>query len=146
MNKREVVWLIIRLIGVYFAYLAIVSLLSLIGSIYNYASLPSPTPTPRSNSTRPVSPLPAAAPGINSPETDPATLKPEPSANAIATDKAKSEAFKLIFWYVLLTGLYAVAAWYLIRDGKYLFTVLNREDANAEEEEKKEPQVTSLNL
>jgi hypothetical protein len=139
MNKREVVWLIIRLIGVYFAYSAVVSALSLFGSIYNYASFPSAAvSSPKTNNetirTRPT------PPGINMPEAD-NPVKNETNAPA---DKAKSEAFKLIFWFVLLIGLYGVAGWYLIRDGKYLFAVLNREEANGEE--KQVPQVTSLNL
>ncbi len=87
-------------------------------------------------------PLPDLKQQINifRPEAD-NPVKNETNAPA---DKAKSEAFKLIFWFVLLIGLYGVAGWYLIRDGKYLFAVLNREEANGEE--KQVPQVTSLNL
>ena len=138
MNKREVVWLIIRLIGVYFAYSAVISALSLFGSIYNYASLPSAVASPKVNNetirTR------QTPPGVNNPEID----SPVKTEINVPTEKAKSEAFKLVFWFVLLTGLYGVAGWYLIRDGKYLFAVLSREEANSEEP--KIPQVTSLNL
>lgn len=140
MNKKEVVWLIIRLIGVYFAYLAVVSILSLFGSIYSYASLPNPTPSPKSaaetSRTRPT------PPPVNSPaETDAPVTKAETDTSI---EKAKSEAFKLIFWFVLSSVIYGLAGWYFIRDGKYLFVILNKEEANAEEKEI--PQVTSLNL
>ena len=142
MTKKEVVWLIIRLIGVYFAYLTVVSFLSIIGSIYNYASLPAPTPTPRAN-TEATRTRPAQPPLINNQETElPAPVRTEIDA---VGEKTRSEAFKMIFWFVFLTVLYGLLSWYLIRDGKYLFAVLLREDKNPEEE-KKEPQVTSLNL
>lgn len=141
MNKREVVWLIIRMLGAYFVYLAVISVFSAASSIFDYASLPAAVnPTPRTNSetikTRPV------PPAVNNPEIDSTSVvKTEPNAPA---EKAKSEAFKLIFWFVLLSVIYGVAGWYLIRDGKYLFAVLNREEASAGEKEI--PQVTSLNL
>ena len=39
MTKREIVWLIVKLIGVYFIYEAVMAALSLIGSIFTLISL-----------------------------------------------------------------------------------------------------------
>lgn len=136
MNKREVIWLIIRLIGAYFAYLAVISVFGLIGSISNYASLPSPKQAAETQKTRSAMPG-----GMNNPEIEP----PVKTETETVADKSKSEAFKLIFWFILLIGLYGAAGWYLIRDGKFLYKILSRED-NSDVPKEEKPQVTSLNL
>lgn len=134
MNKREVVWLLVRLIGVYFAYLAIVSAFTLVGSVSALYSL--------SESTKPeVETTKTAPPGL-----PPARVENERKP-AIPLDpvseKAKSEAFKTLLWNLFLTGLYGGVAFYLIAKGSILFNILNREDAALRT---KEPTVTTIRL
>lgn len=165
MNKRQTVWLIVRLIGVYFCYWGIVSLLSLVGAIYVYVSLPSPnTPANKSPQTIQVN-------GISIPTTAPKANQSATTATGTENpaDKAKSDALKEVLWQFFLTLIYGGLGFYLIRNGNHLFAILNREDffekreetlsASSEKEEYKTPifdeplnvtnrkeEVTSLNL
>ncbi len=148
MNKRQTVWLITRLIGVYFAYWAIVSILSLVGAIYAYSSLPSAPKTPNKQTieVNGIS-IPTTAPRANQANSN--TLGVENSA-----DKAKSDAMKEVLWQLFLTIIYGGISFYLIRNGKMLFSTLAREELTDETEEiaystsadSKEKVVTSLDL
>ncbi len=152
MTKKQVVWLIIKLIGVYFAYSAIVAIPGAIGSIYTYASLPSP---PRfSKAENPAANVISPNLPVNPTLTNPAAPKPETETPA---EKAKNEALKLLLWNVLATVFYGLVGWYMIRDGRFLFALLSREepfgasgeaadDAPFPVSRKKEEVVTSLNL
>lgn len=127
MNKRQTVWLIVRLIGVYFAYWAIVAFLSLIGAIYAYVSLPSGTSTTKANTgnTRVQMPTPTINPAIQ-------TVKTPAEEEA---EKLKSGVGKDILWQLFLTAIYGASGWYLIKNGKHLFAVLNREELTDETDE-----------
>ena len=152
--------MIIKLIGVYFAYSTIVAVPGVISSIYNYTSLPSPprfakNENPAAN-TQPVSPGFPGNPTVNNP-TNPAIPKTETTDTP--AEKLKNEALKLLLWNLFSTIFYGLIGWYLIRDGRFLFAILNHEeasDASGESVEadssfplskKKEKEVvTSLNL
>lgn len=147
MNKYQVVWLIIRLCGVYFAYLTLVTFLGLVGSIPALFTLPKidtnpknanvatqPTPSFR---VQPISPNG----NYNSSET---SENKEKSDDSI-TGKFKGENVKTFAWFLLLTAIYGAAAWYLLRDGRFLYGMLNRERPD-ELTKEKEAEVTSLNL
>jgi hypothetical protein len=125
MNKREIVWLIIRLIGVYFVYLTVVSLFSLVGSIAALNSLASAdSPAKPDTNVSAVAPTPTGFPAARPNPAADKTDKPlDPSA-----EKAKSDALKTILWFVLLLGIYGLLGFYLLRHGRILFEILNRED------------------
>lgn len=141
MTKKEVVWLLIRMFGVYFAYLAIVSLFAV------FAVLPSLIFTPVINSpanantqipATKVQPVPfngsSDLPNEPVPDTTSASVEP----------KENSEAVKTFLWYILLTFIYGAVGWYLLRDGRLFYFLLMREEVIKKSEP--EPEVTSLNL
>lgn len=149
--------MIIKLIGVYLVYSTIVAVFVLMSSIYTYISLPSPPRFPRSENpavnSQPVSPNFPGNLTINNPA-NPALPKTETETPA---EKAKNDALKNLLWDLLLTVIYGLSAWYLIKDGRFLFAVLNREEPYNESGEpvadtaflsskKKEEVVTTLNL
>lgn len=147
MNKHQVVWLIIRLIGVYFAYLTLVSFLSLVGAVPALFTLPKIDANTKnanvassSNPTIRVQPISPNG-NYNAPEN---AENKENSDESIA-DKFKGENVKIFAWFLVLTAFYGVAAWYLLRDGRILFDLLNREEPHGLIKEK-ESEVTSLNL
>ena len=88
MAKREVVWLIIKLIAVYFIYEAVMSALSLIGSLFTLISLSD------LNLSREIS----------------------------------NTFLRAIVWAIAMTAFYGWIGWYLIKDGRLLFVILNREE------------------
>ena len=140
MIKKEVVWLIIRLIGLYFAYLTIISLFGLIGSTPSLIFMPppldsAPNSSPATSNTRiqtiPYDPNP--------------TVEPLPKTNADrGNDKDRSETVKLFLWYILLTIVYGAIGFYLLRDGRLFYALLMREESIRTKEV--EPEVTTLNL
>ncbi len=148
MNKRQTVWLITRLIGVYFAYLAIFTALSLIGAIYGYFSSSAASTTSGTNtSANARTPIPTPTirnPGIELPK----------SEAEKTTEKLKSDAGKEVLSLFFLTAIYGGVAFYLTRNGKILSTVLNREELTDETDETasvspakpKEKIVTTLDL
>lgn len=152
--------MIIKLIGVYFAYSTVVAVPEVISSVYSYTSLPSPprfakNENPAAN-TQTVSPGFPGNPTINNP-TNPAIPKAETDTPA---EKAKNEALKLFLWNLFATIFYGLIGWYLIRDGRFLFAILNHEEASADassesgnadssfplSKKKEKEVVTSLNL
>ncbi len=149
MNKHQVVWLIIRLVGVYFAYLTIVSLLGLVGAIPALFTLPKIDVNSKnvnvavnSNPAFRVQPISPNA-NYNMPET--AETSREKTDENI-TDKFKGENVKNFVWFLFFTAIYGAAAWYLLKDGKILYDVLNREAPDSSLKKEREAEVTSLNL
>ncbi len=147
MNKYQVIWLIIRLVGVYFAYLTLVSLFGLIGSIPALFTLPKIDANTKnaniavnSNPTIRVQPI---SPTGNYNASD-NTENKEKTDESI-TDKFKGENVKTFVWFLILTGFYGAAAWYLLREGRVLYEILNREKPHDSTKEK-EAEVTTLNL
>jgi hypothetical protein len=148
MNKYQVIWLIIRIVGVYFAYLTLVSFLGLVGAIPALFTLPKidvGTKNANVSVNQPNMPTrvqPISPNGnLNAPENAESKEKSDESI----TDKFKGENVKNFLWFLILTGFYGAAAWYLLRDGRVLYDILNREKPHAASKEK-EPEVTSLNL
>ena len=153
MTKKEVVWLILKLIGVYFVYSTVVAVLVLIGSIYAYIQLPSP---PRfGKGETPAANVRVTSPGF--PEMTGATPIGPTTVAENPAETAKNEALKLLLWNLFLTVVNGLIGWYLIRDGRFLFAVLNREAPYDESgkpvesdsyplSKKKENVVTTLNL
>ncbi len=127
MNKREAIWLIVKLIGVYFFYLTFVSLFSLVSSVSAlYSATPEQISSTKTDIIIAVSPVPAPD-GFSSKQPNYANKNAEKSGLDPAIKKMKDEAIKTILWYIFLMGLYVGIAFYLIKDGQILFTVLNRE-------------------
>lgn len=142
MNKREVVWLIVRLIGVYISYSAIVTAFALATSIWMIFSVPSKT-TPGANPEIESRMEPVGIPGITSPG------RPEPTPRTAAkldpaAEEARRELFKLILWNLFLTVIQGGLGFYLLIYGGVLFNILMRENQAAEKE--KEPESILLNL
>lgn len=141
MNKKELVWLITRLTGTYFAYLTIVSLFTVIGAVPALIFMPPELESaPNANTTvanTRVQALPfnANPMGESSPPTKTETAQ---------TDKESSETVKLFLWYIFLTAIYGAVGWYLLRDGRLFYLLLMREDSIRKKET--EPEVTTLNL
>lgn len=139
MNKHEVVWLIIKLIGMYFVYSAIVAFFGLLGSISALYSLPSEASAASPKTDANVSAVsPVAAPdGFPTPMT--ATRQPNAAGKTAdkpldpAAKKARDEAIKNLLRSVFLTALYGAIGFYLMRDGRILFALLSREGVIASE-------------
>lgn len=149
MNKYQVVWLLIRLAGVYFAYLTLLTFLGLVGSIPALFTLPkidvnskNANVAVNSNPAFKVQPI---SPNGNygAPETV-ETSKEKTDENI--TDKFKGDNVKNFVWFLFFTAIYGAAAWYLLKDGKILYDVLNREAPDKSLKQGKEAEVTSLNL
>jgi hypothetical protein len=148
MNKYQVVWLIIRLAGVYFAYLTLIGFLGLLGSVPALFTLPKIDATSPKNanvSTMPQNPtlrVQPISPNVNSNGTENGA---ENSDKESIADKFKGENVKNFAWFLILTALYGAAAWYLLRDGRVLYGILNREQPHGLSKGK-EAEVTQLNL
>lgn len=157
MNKREVVWLIVRLIGAWFGYWAIVALFTLVSTVWLIFSIPSAdkgtepgTQTVPGTQVAPTSfsEQPAGIPGIQE-ATPPRNRSDMAQRNANkpdpAADEAKRAVFKLILWHLFLFLLHGGAAFYLLFHGGLFFKILMREkDPGAPRE--KEPESILLNL
>jgi hypothetical protein len=147
MNKREVVWLIVRLIGVYVSYCAIVAVLTLAGSVWTFFSVPSKTGPNAGTEIESVSdkPVGGGIPGITAgpngrPDPTPRTANKADTA----ADEAKRGLFKDLLWNLFLTLVESGIAVYLLIYGGILFNILMRENQAAEKE--KEPESILLNL
>jgi hypothetical protein len=149
MNKYQAIWLIIRLAGAYFAYLALVTFFGLVGSIPALFTLPKIDATPKNANVNAASPNPTyrvqpVTPNINSNASDPTDPSAQPDESI--TGKFRGENVTNFLWFLLLTALYGAAAWYLLRDGRILYGVLNREEPAGLVGKEKEAEVTQLNL
>ncbi|HVE59411.1 MAG TPA: hypothetical protein VNB22_21555 [Pyrinomonadaceae bacterium] len=147
MNKYQVVWLIIRLCGVYFAYLTLVTFLGLVGSIPALFTLPKIDANPKNANvaTQPNPPVRVQPISPNGNYNAPETPENKEKSDDSITGKFKGENVKNFAWFLLLTAIYGAAAWYLLRDGRLLYGILNREKPD-EPLKEKEAEVTSLNL
>lgn len=148
MNKREVVWLIVKLIGTYFLYSAVVAFFALLGSISNLYSLSAADGATVNKTDANVSSIsPVAAPeGIPMMTTPTPARQPGRAAEKPvdpATRRARDEAVEDLLWYIFLTAVYGALAFYLIRDGRVLFWMLNREGKRIVE---KEAEISSLGI
>lgn len=148
MNKYQVIWLIIRLVGIYFAYLTLVTFLGLVGSIPALFTLPKIDASPQNAnvSTIPQNPTIRVQPispngNYNAPE----TAENKEKSDESITDKFKGENVKTFAWFLILTVIYGAVAWYMLRDGRFLYAILNREKPD-ESTTEKEAEVTTLNL
>lgn len=145
MTKRELVWVLIRLAGIYFAYLAVITFFTMIGSGWSLIFAPPKLDVPETNTNRSV-----AIPGIVQPV--PYDINGNPAANPSVNnttpekteDKTKREAVMKLVWSVVLTLIYGGIGFYFLRDGRVLFALLMHEDS--EKKKKSEPEVTTLNL
>ena len=141
MNKKEIVWLIIRLIGLYFAYLAIVSLFSVIGSLPSLIFMPPTLDTPSNANTAVANTRVQTLPYNANPIGE---SSPQTKTETAASDKDRTEIVKTFLWYIFLTAIYGIIGWYLLRDGRLFYALLIREDLIKKREA--EPEVTTLNL
>jgi len=82
MKKSEAVWLITKLIGLYFVYSAITSAISFIGSFLL----------------------------------------------ALQNPELFSKSFTILLQSIVLIAFYGLVGNYLLKDGKFLFDILNREE------------------
>ena len=149
MIKRELVWLIIRLAGVYLAYLAVITFFTVMYSGWGLIFAPPKLDVPDANSNRTI-----AAPAVQSapydPSFNPTTVSPTPTTMTIGNDlqkpedKAKREAVMNLLGGLLLALIYGGLGFYFLRDGRLLFALLMREDRDKARES--EPEVTTLNL
>ena len=146
MTKREVVWLLIRLAGVYFAYLALITLFSLLGAAWDLAFTAPKLNTADNSNTSISAPMiqPAPYPGMNPGANPGNTNQTAPEKPETPEEKAKRIAVMSFLWLVLLTGIYSALGWYFLRDGKALFALLMREELI--KSTPSEPEVTTLNL
>lgn len=145
MLKRELVWLLIRMAGVYFAYLALITLFTVISSGWSVIFAPPKIDVQDTNTNRAV----LTIPGIVQPEpfdpTNPtSTPVPTSAQPEKPEDKAKREAVMKVVGGLVLALIYGGLGFYFLRDGRILFALLMREDD--EKKKSSEPEVTTLNL
>ncbi len=123
MSKKESIWLIIRGIGLYFGYCALFALLSLAGSVPDLFSLPK-IDRPERNSSVPFDPS-RPEPSIGQPIPTPEPALKEKDA---AEQARLAEALSFFLLNLATSGLYLIGAWYFLRDGRFVFDALMREE------------------
>lgn len=154
MTKRELVWLLIRLAGVFFAYLTIVTLFTVVTSGWSTIFAPPKIDAPTANGSRSTTTMPGIQPvtpydpnfGAN-PNANPnqiATPTPAIAEPEKPEDKAKREAVMKVIGGIVLVLIYGGLSFYFLRDGRILYMLLMREDD--EKKKPSEPEVTTLNL
>lgn len=148
MTKREFVWLLIRLAGVCFAYLAIVTLFTVVTSGWGTIFAPPKIDAPNANSNRSVSTMPGTQSAPFDPAFNPSNPSQVPTPNSAEPekpeDKVKREAVMSVLGQLLLVLVYAGLGFYFLRDGRILYMLLMREESD--KLKKSEPEVTTLNL
>lgn len=128
MTKRELVWLITRLIGLLLLYFALGSAMNLVAGFSILSSTPSSKAANETDKNITTSEPQVGYDAAPYPYGTPAT-KPSPqSAKQEATDAVTTAFLKVFFWNFFLTAIYASIGFYLIRDGRFLFQLLNKED------------------
>ncbi len=140
--------MIIRLVGVYFAYLTLVSFLGLVSAVPALFTLPKIDANTKNANvavSQPNTPIRVQPISPNGNYNTSENAENKEKSDESITDKFKGENVKNFVWFLILTAIYGVAAWYLLRDGRVLYDVLNREKPHASTREK-ESEVTSLNL
>lgn len=152
MTKRELVWLLIRSAGVFFAYLMVVTLLTVVTSGWSTIFAPPKIDVSNANSNRAVAPqYPNIQPGTS---VDPSFNPANPNQLATPTpaaaepekpeDKIRREAVMKVLSGILLALIYGGLSFYFLRDGRILYILLMREDSD--KAKNSEPEVTTLNL
>lgn len=150
MTKREFVWLLIRLAGVFFAYLAIATFFTVVTSGWSTIFAPPKLDVQTANSNRastmpgiqPVTPYdPSMNPANPNQITQPTPVSAEPEK---PEDKARREAVMKVLGSLLLALIYGGLGFYFLRDGRILYILLMREDSD--KPKNSEPEVTTLNL
>jgi len=149
MTKREVVWLLIRLAGVFFAYLTVVTLFTVVTSGWSTIFAPPKLDVPSANGNRGttmpgIQPVTPYDPSFGANPNQIATPTPAVAEPVKPEDKAKREAIMKVIGGILLILLYAGLSFYFLRDGRILYMLLMREDSD--KPKKSEPEVTTLNL
>lgn len=144
MTKREFVWLLIRLAGVYLAYLAVITFFTMIDSGWGLIFAPPKLDIQNASTNRSVTIPGIQQPAPFDPSINPAVETPNINVTLKTEDKAKREATMKLLWQLLLTLIYGGLGFYFLRDGRLLLAILMREDSD--NPKKSEPQVTSLNL
>lgn len=150
MNKRDVVWLIVRLIGLYLCYCAIIAVFTLASAVWAFIGLPSKPGTPGAETE--ISRQAENPPGIpgftpQGPNAQPENPRRPQQANRPAdpvADEARRTAFKEILWALFLLVIQGGVGFYLLVYGGLLFNMLMRENQSATRE--KEPESILLNL
>lgn len=129
--------MLVRVVGLYFAYCTLVSVFAVAASIPDLFSLPKiDAPSKTTELKEDASEL------IERGEMLP-TSDPEKEKERLESERLAS-ALKIFFMNLGLTALYAFAAWYFIRDGRFVFDALAREEPG--EDVASEREVTRLNL
>ncbi len=137
MTKKESVWLIIRLAGVYFGYLMIISLFGVIALSPSVIFAPPDLKTAQKPTAEiPASEIQPIPYGVN--QTFPNDSVQTKSGEAV------SENVKNFLWYLFLSFIYGAVGFYLLRDGRLFYILLIKEDSIRTKES--EPEVTTLNL
>lgn len=149
MTKREVVWLLIRLAGVFFAYLTVVTLFTVVtsgwGTIFAPPKIDAPTANGNRASAMPgIQPATPYDPGFGANPNQIATPAPAVAEPVKPEDKAKREAVMTVLGGILLVLIYGGLSFYFLRDGRILYMLLMREDSD--KPKNSEPEVTTLNL
>ena len=143
MTKRELVWLIIRLAGVYFAYLTVITFFTMISSGWGLVFAPPKLDVSTTSTNRSVT-MPGIQPAPFDPNTNPAIETPNNNEQLKPGDKVRREAIMNLAGIVVLTLIYGAIGFYFLRDGRLLFALLMREESLTLK--KSEPEVTTLNL
>src|SRR4051812_22878622 len=112
MNKYQVIWLIIRLAGVYFAYLTLVSFLGLVGSVPALFTLPKidvGTKNANVSVNQPNIPTRVQPIGPNGNLSAPETADNKEKKDESITGNFLGENVKTFVWFLILTGFYGAA-------------------------------------
>lgn len=141
--------MLIRLAGVYFAFLMLVTFFGLLASIPALFTLPKINLDNNKNANvstmpqnQPIQIQPISPYGANSNSQNP-NNSTNPNEESVLA-KFKGENVKNFAWFLVMTAIYGVITWYLLRDGRILYEILNREEPHGIRE--KEAEVTTLNL
>lgn len=143
MTKRDLVWLLIRLAGVYFAYLAVITFFTTINSGWGLIFAPPKLDIPNANSNKTVA-IPGIQPAPYDPNMNPALPTPNNNETLGPEDKVRRETIMSLVGLVVLTLIYGGIGFYLLRDGRLFYLILMREET--EKKKDAEPEVTTLNL
>lgn len=143
MTKKESVWLIIKLVGVYFGYLTIISLFSIIALLPALLFAPPELKTgQRSNAEMPVTGVQPTP--FNGSEGFPNETVQSKNNPKNTDDTTASESVENFLWFILLTTIYGTVGFYLLYDGRLFYALLMREEFIKTKQT--EPEVTTLNL
>jgi hypothetical protein len=133
MNKRELIWLVIKGLGLYFlvvAFIGLPDLLMAVSTTYAYsnmlASLPSTTPSKVDVDVTTVVPVPIDGNQIDTlpKQLNPATNQREASFGKFG-EAAMSVYKSLLIGPLARFTLFTIAGVYLLKGGEFIFRLLN---------------------